>query len=344
MSTQSRCPCQPNECADLEAGRRCAAVGAGSPRPAAGAGCRCECPQRPPAAACGILNIDKPQGWTSHDVVARVRRLTRQRHVGHAGTLDPMATGVLLVCVGQATRVSEYLMAAPKRYRARIRFGTATDTYDAEGQVTLASDVIPERSTIEALLPRFTGRIEQAPPPYSALKLEGEPAYRRARRGETVEQAPRPVEVYEIHLLSWQPPDLELDIACGRGTYIRSLAHDLGRAAGSAAHLAALERRAVGRFAVEDATSLTEFEALVAEDLWQQRLAPLDEALLGFPALTVSAEDVRRVMAGQPLPGGTAVANELRRVYGPDGEFVALVQGDVQASVWRPHKVLTPCS
>jgi tRNA pseudouridine55 synthase len=179
----------------------------------------------------------------------------------------------------------------------------------------------------------------QTPPPYSALKIEGEPAYRRARRGEAVEQPARPVEVYEIRLLSWQPPELELDIACGRGTYIRSLAHDLGQAAGSAAHLTALQRRAVGHFAVEDATTLPEFEALVAEDLWQQLLHPLDEALLQFPALSLPAEDVKRLQNGQPVRAGTVVAGALRRAYGPEREFVALVHGDGSENVWRPNKV-----
>jgi tRNA pseudouridine55 synthase len=287
----------------------------------------------------GILNIDKPAGWTSHDVVARVRSLTRQKRVGHAGTLDPMATGVLLVCVGQATRVSEYLMELRKLYRARIRFGIATDTYDAEGRVTAQSDVIPSRQEIEALLPRFTGSILQAPPPYSALKVEGEPAYRRARRGEAVEQAPRPVEIYEIRLLAWAPPDLEIEVACGRGTYIRSLANDLGQAAGSAAHLAALERRAVGHFTIEDATSMPEFEALVADDLWQQRLSPLDEALLQYEALVVSAADAERLKNGQPVQVGGVAGGQLRRAYGPDGVFIALVEGDAQANAWRPLKV-----
>jgi len=179
----------------------------------------------------------------------------------------------------------------------------------------------------------------QTPPPYSALKVKGEAAYKRARRGEAVEQPARPVEVYEIHLISWQPPDLEIDVACGRGTYIRSLAHDLGQAAGSAAHLAALERRAVGHFVVEDATTVPEFEALVAEDLWQQQLSPLDEALLQYPSLELAAGDVQRIVNGQPVRSGTAVEGELRRAYGPGHEFVALVQGDAHEGVWRPHKV-----
>ncbi len=338
MSASDRCSCP-------QAG--CEGCGGGSPTRPARRGevtsplpcTSCACPPRRTAPASGILNIDKPAGWTSHDVVARVRRLTRQKRVGHAGTLDPMATGVLLVCVGQATRLSEYLMEARKLYRARIRFGAATDTYDAEGQVTAQSEFVPSREEIESLLPRFTGRILQAPPPYSALKVEGEPAYRRARRGEVVEQAARPVEVYEIRLLAWQPPDLEIEVACGRGTYIRSLAHDLGLAAGSAAHLAALERRAVGHFTVEDATSMAELEAMVADDLWQQLLAPLDEAVLQYEALRLDAADVQRLKNGQPIRAGEAREGELRRAYGPDGTFIALVRGDAQANAWRPDKV-----
>ena len=307
---------------------------------------RCRCPRSscpgacPVAAASGILNVCKPAGWTSHDVVARVRRLTGERRAGHAGTLDPFATGVLLVCLGQATRVSEYLMEAPKLYRARIRFGTATDTYDATGRVTAEAPRIPEsRSALEALLGRFVGRITQTPPAYSALKVEGEPAYRRARRGEAVQPAPRTVEVYEIRLCAWTPPDLEIEVLCGRGTYIRSLAHDLGQAAGSAAHLAALERRAVGRFAIEGSTTLTELEARVAQGTWQELLHPLDEALLDYPALIVTAEAVARLVQGQPIRAGVALEGALRRVYGPEGAFVALVRGDEQANAWRPYKV-----
>lgn len=292
----------------------------------------------------GILNIDKAQGWTSHDVVARVRRLTGQRRAGHAGTLDPFATGVLLVCLGPATRVSEYLMEAPKLYRARIRFGAATDTYDLTGTVTAEVGRVPGLAEIEALLPRFTGRILQAPPAYSALKIEGQPAYRRARRGEAVAPAPREVEVYALHVVSWAPPDLELDVSCGKGTYIRSLAHDLGQAAGSAAHLAALQRRAVGRFTIEEAIPLQDLEGQVAAGRLQAALYPLDEALLQYPALLLPAADAERLLHGQPIAAGTAVEGALRRAYTTEGEFIALVQGDAQAGLWRPHKVFaTPC-
>ncbi len=310
------------------------------PHPDCGAGgCASAC------AATGILNIDKPEGYTSHDIVARVRRLTGERRVGHAGTLDPFATGVLLVCVGQATRVSEYLMEGRKLYRARIRFGTATDTYDLTGAPTIQNAPIPSGiAAIEAILPRFQGHIMQTPPSYSALKIEGVPAYRRARRGEEIDQAPRPVEIYDLQVRAWDPPDLVLDIVCGKGTYIRSLAHDLGQALGSAAHLIALERRAVGAFTIEDAVPLAAFEEQAREGRWQDLLYPLDEALLMYPALILSAEDVARLQNGQPVAGAEIAEGALARVYGPGGEFVALVQGDHKASVWRPHKVFSICA
>ena len=304
-------------------------------------GCPGQCPR---GDISGILNLDKPAGWTSHDVVARVRRLTGQRRVGHAGALDPFATGVLLICLGQATRVSEYLMEAPKLYRARIRFGTATDTYDLTGAVTAQSDTIPSQETIEGLLPCFVGRILQRPPAYSALKQAGEPAYRRARRGEAVAPTARPIEIYGIRLRSWTPPDLEIEVRCGKGTYIRSLAHDLGLAAGSAAHLAALQRRAVGHFTIEEAIPLAELEASIEQDGWREFLYPLDEALLHYPALVLPAEDIARLLHGQPVAAGPVTGGEIRRVYGTDGEFIALVQGDAQAGLWRPHKVFAVCA
>lgn len=297
------------------------------------------CPAR--AEVCGILNVDKPEGWTSHDVVARVRRLSGQRRVGHAGTLDPFATGVLLVCLGQATRISEYLMDQPKRYHAIVRFGVSTDTYDATGRVVQETDRVPEDlAVIEALLPQFTGRILQTPPPYSALKVAGQPAYRRARHGEAVELEPRPVQIYELKVLSWVPPDLELEVLCGKGTYIRSLAHDLGQAAGSAAHLASLRRTAIGSFTVEEATPLAEIEAAFEAGSWEELFYPIDEALLQYPALIVSREQVQRLLQGQPISADGLPDGALHRVYGPDGEFVALVEGDQAAGLWRPHKVL----
>ncbi len=182
----------------------------------------------------GILNIDKPQGWTSHDVVAWIRRVLKVKRVGHAGTLDPLATGVLLVCVGQATRVAEYLMASDKTYRAQIQLGTITDTYDTDGEVVETRPLSPDidRGAIWVALGRFVGDIMQAPPAYSAIKQDGVPLHRRARRGEEVRPAPRPVRIHSIQLVDWTAPCLTVDVTCDPGTYIRSLAHDLGQALG----------------------------------------------------------------------------------------------------------------
>ena len=189
----------------------------------------------------GILNINKPAGWTSHDVVAWVRRVLREKRAGHAGTLDPMATGVLLVCLGQATRVAEYLMGGEKVYRAEAQLGIVTDTYDADGEVMASAPVPPlTADDLRRTLAGFVGEIMQVPPAYSAIKQDGVAAYRKARRGEAVTLAPRPVTIRRIELLDWTPADapaasgdrLTIEVTCGAGTYIRSLTHDLGQALG----------------------------------------------------------------------------------------------------------------
>ena len=216
----------------------------------------------------GILNIDKPQGLTSHDVVARTRRLADQRRIGHAGTLDPMATGVLVVCLGRATRIVEYVTAGLKAYRARVRFGETTDTWDADGEV-VKREVVGDLTlaAIEGALPQFRGRIEQVPPMYSALKHEGVPLYRLAREGVTIARKPRAVEVYDLEVREWQRPILELDVRCSKGTYVRALAHDLGQALGVGAHLSGLIRTAVGPFRLCDAVELDTLEEGKASDI-----------------------------------------------------------------------------
>ncbi|MBS1245788.1 MAG: tRNA pseudouridine 55 synthase, partial [Chloroflexi bacterium] len=176
----------------------------------------------------GILVVNKPQWWTSHDVVGYIRRLTHQKRVGHAGTLDPMATGVLLVCLGRATRVAEYLMDSDKMYRAVVRLGVETDTYDAEGQVVATRPVNVDESDLRAALAHFVGAIDQVPPMYSALKRDGKPLYQLARQGIEVERKPRRITIYDIALREWQSPDATIDVRCSSGTYIRSLAHDIG--------------------------------------------------------------------------------------------------------------------
>lgn len=292
----------------------------------------------------GILNVDKPAGITSHDVVNTVRRVAGQRRVGHAGTLDPMATGVLLVCLGQATRVAEYLMAGRKRYRATIVLGSTTDTYDAEGEiVTSGSRTEFERQEIEAALRGLVGCIEQVPPAYSALKREGQPLYKRARQGEIVELEPRTVEIDEITVLDWASPALIVEVACSPGTYIRSLANDLGQRLGSGAYLEALVRLRSGNFGLEEAVSLERLEEAFRYGQEEQYMLPVDEALLDLPAIVVDAGAKRRLGQGQPVPArsGTPAEGEgnLARAYSLDGDFVAIVDYHAAARQWQPKKV-----
>jgi tRNA pseudouridine55 synthase len=291
----------------------------------------------------GILNLDKPRGPTSHDIVSRVRRLTNIRRVGHAGTLDPLATGVLLVCIGRATRVSEYLMAGQKIYRAQVHLGVTTDTYDAEGQIVEESPLDVSRSQVEVALAQFRGTISQVPPMYSAVKSHGTPLHRLARRGVEVQREPRLVEIYRLELTAWEPPLCTLEVTCSSGTYVRALAHDLGQALGCGAHLAGLTRLASGGFLLEDAVTLDAFARAAEEGSWVALLYPLDAALNRFPAFSLDAGTARRLCAGQSitLPGSPPEQGDevLARAYGPDGVFLALVAYDSVDGAWRPHKV-----
>ncbi len=291
----------------------------------------------------GLLNVDKPPGATSHDVVDAIRRVSGQRKVGHAGTLDPLATGVLLVCLGQATRVSEYLMAGPKRYRATIVLGTTTDTYDADGRaVTRGGRTDFQREEIEEALQQFVGRIEQVPPMYSAIKRNGQPLYRLAREGETVDRPPRPVEVREFTLVDWTSPILIAEVDCSPGTYVRSLAHDLGQQLGSGAHLAALVRLRSGRFSLEQAASLERLEEAFKHGQEYQFLIPMDEALLDWPAMLVNADEARRIAQGQAIDGDASASCDgsgLCRAYSLNGEFLAIMERLKTSQSWRPKKV-----
>lgn len=294
----------------------------------------------------GILNVDKPAGLTSHDVVEAVRRLAGQRKVGHAGTLDPLATGVLVICLGQATRMAEYLMAGRKRYRATIVLGTTTDTYDADGQVVSRGgrvDFGPDE--IKAALASFVGPIEQAPPLYSALKRRGQPLHRLARRGEAVALEPRLVEIDEIVLLDWTPPALICEVACSPGTYIRSLAHDLGRRLNSGAYLAALVRLRSGRFTLEEAVSLERLEEAFQHGREKEYLLPVDEALLDRPAMVFGGEEARRIGRGQAVKGRPPTEEEgmaLCRAYSLDGDFLAILAFQPETGLWQPKKVFGP--
>ena len=295
-------------------------------------------PDLPPRELCGILNVDKPAGLTSHDVVARVRRATGQRRVGHAGTLDPMATGVLLLCLGQATRVAEYLMQGDKVYRARIRLGITTDTYDAEGQVVAQGLVTATRPLVERVLAEFVGTIEQTPPIYSAIKHRGTPLHRLARRGKAVAPLPRRVRIETLELLDWSPPELLVEVRCGKGTYIRSLAHDLGQRLGCGAHLTGLTRVASGDFRLGDALPLSVLEDAFARGEGERLLKPIDAALRRFPAVTLDGAAEAQVYVGQPIFLADGPGTELCRAYSGDGRLLALLRRR-EGGVWQPHKV-----
>jgi tRNA pseudouridine55 synthase len=283
----------------------------------------------------GFLNIDKPAGMTSHDVVARVRRLAGQKRVGHGGTLDPAATGVLPVALGEATRLLEYLVEGRKRYEAAIVLGVTTTTDDAEGEVTAEHPVPPlDASSVTAALAGFVGTIQQVPPMYSAIQVGGRRLYDLARQGTTLDLKPRQVEIDQLDLLDWQPPRLSIAIVCGKGTYIRALARDLGAKLGCGGHLQALRRTAVGPFGIETATTLAD---LLAEPgaLPRALLAP-ELAVARLPRVDLPPEAARRVVMGLGVDLAQEPADVIR-AHGEDGRLLALLRYD--GTLWRPFKV-----
>ena len=287
----------------------------------------------------GLLILNKPGGLTSHDVVNRVRRATHIKQVGHTGTLDPMATGVLVVCVGQATRISEYLLGHDKTYRATIRFGVETNTYDADGEVVATHAVQVERAEVEQVLHSFVGEIRQIPPMYSALKRDGQKLYDLARQGIEIEREARAVTVYTIDLRDYQAPDVTIDVHCSAGTYIRSIAHDLGVMLGTGAHLMVLTRTASGPFTEQQAIELDAFEASAREGQWQTLLQSMDEALSDWPLVVIDEADRARVLNGAPL--FSIRLNALRcRAHDAQGNLLALLVFDQKKQWWRAEKVL----
>lgn len=285
----------------------------------------------------GVLNVDKPQGLTSHDVVNHVRRISGIRRVGHAGTLDPLATGVLLLCLGRTTRLVEYLVGQPKTYEAVIRLGQATNTYDAEGEIVAERPVAVGIDDITAALSRFRGVIQQRPPIYSAIKKGGRPLYKLARQGIAMEAPLRTVTIYELQLLSWTIPLLAVRVVCSAGTYIRSLAHDLGQVLGCGGHLAALRRTAVGVFKVETAIPLAELNAENLPGLLQ----PGEATVQHLPRLDLSAADAARLQLGQQVTRQVdQLQAELVRAYAPAGRFIGVAAAN--GPYWRARKMFPP--
>lgn len=286
----------------------------------------------------GVLVVDKPVGYTSHDIVQIIRRGTGIRRAGHTGTLDPRASGVLVVLLGPAVRLSEYVSASDKRYQAVIQLGTTTDTYDADGQVLTNNPVNITEEQFVAALQSFIGEIEQVPPPYSAVKVKGRKAYEMAREGEDIDLQPRKIRVYSLELLEWAPPEAVIDVYCSSGTYIRSLANDLGKMLGCGAHLVGLRRTKSGRFTLRDAVPLRKLKETFEQGNWYQYVIPAAEALSDWPSVELTSEQVDAVRHGHRIPGKAGVG-KMARGISEQGELIALLEFDPATSEWQPKKV-----
>ena len=275
----------------------------------------------------GILLLDKPVGLSSNAALGRAKRVLGLRKAGHTGTLDPLASGLLVLCFGEATKVAGFLLDSDKTYLAEVFLGATTETDDAEGEIVRRRPVpVLDDDRIESALARFRGPIEQVPPMYSALKQGGERLYRLARRGEVVERPPRPVVIHELQLQSRQGERLRLAVRCSKGAYIRSLARDLGEALGCGAHLSALRRTRSAPFDVADAVTLEALPAL-ERDAARSLLQPADRALVHLPAVRLSEESAARLLMGQRLAHLAEQASGLVRVYGPD-KFLGIGEAD----------------
>ena len=287
----------------------------------------------------GILNINKPQGLTSHDVINRIRRLIGVRKVGHTGTLNPLATGVLLVCVGQATRLIEYMQMGTKVYQATILFGKTTNTYDSEGKITAEHDPshLTELSVCQALA-KFVGTIEQVPPVFSAIKKDGVPLHKLARQGIHVEPKARMVHIDKIFLLNWHMPQATIEVTCQAGTYIRSIAHDMGQVLGVGGHLTDLIRTANGNWHVDTATSLDDVENAVNHNKLNSVLYPKEKGITHLPAMTLLFDEVRRVRMGQAITNRIEIETPIVAGYDENKKLVALLHTKL-AGFLRPTKV-----
>ena len=295
-------------------------------------------------AISGVLVVDKPVGMTSHDVVEAIRRGTGIRRAGHTGTLDPRASGVLVILVGPAVRLSEYVSASDKRYQAIIRLGSSTDTFDADGKFVRSDQPVNvTEEQFEKILKQFEGEIEQTPPPYSAVKVNGRRAYDMARQGEEVELAPRKIQVHHLEVLEWAPPEVVVDVHCSSGTYVRSLANDMGNALGTGAYLVGLRRTKSGRFSLRDATPLRKLQEAFQAGNWYQFLIPAAEALADWPAVELNPDEVEEVRHGHRVKAASnAPQPELVRGVSAAGELIALMvpaAAEDGSAEWQPKKV-----
>jgi len=292
----------------------------------------------------GLLNLLKPPGMTSHDCVDVLRRLVGTRRVGHTGTLDPGAAGVLLCCIGRATRLSEFLMAQDKAYRVEVLLGISTNTGDALGEVIARREVHVTREALDEVLRRFTGTIQQIPPMVSAVHREGVRLYQLARKGIEVERAPRTVTVYAIEVVRFDPPSVLLDISCSKGTYVRQLAHDIGEALGCGAHAAFMVRTRLGPHTLAESATFEEVEEAVRKGEFAHLLIPPAKALRELPEVEVEGRMRAALLNGQPVPLWKVAPHlslepgALVKVLDLEGNLLAI--GRAQGGQLRPFRVL----
>ena len=282
----------------------------------------------------GIILIDKPQGWTSHDVVGKLRGILHERRIGHSGTLDPLATGLLVVFIGRATRAVEFAEADRKEYIAGLRLGMNTDTQDITGRIISKETDIPDEPEVRIAIERFRGELEQIPPMYSAVKIGGKKLYELARKGESIERKPRHITIFGLEITSRSDNDYILDVVCSKGTYIRTLCHDIGAALGCGGCMSSLRRTKSGVFSVDNAYTIAEIQEAADRGEEEKLLLPIDTLFAGYTKLSVDADSEKKLKNGCII--NTSSPDGRFRVYSEDGEFLLL--GDVKDGVMKTVK------
>lgn len=286
-----------------------------------------------------LLILDKPQGLSSHGAVHRVRKIIGIERVGHAGTLDPMATGVLLILLGSAVRLAEYIVDHDKKYRATVQLGIETDSYDATGNVVATHAVNVSKAEIHRVLASFVGKLNQIPPAHSAIQIQGKRAYKMARQGIELEMQPRAVEIFSITAVEIEKNAVAFDVHCSKGTYVRSLAHDLGVKLGTGAHLSGLRRTASGEFAIATSYTLEQVTEAVTTQTLPQLVLPMDLAVQHFDVVHLDAVEARAIRKGQFIPARADLTTPLVRAYDERNQFFAILERVALAQL-KPKKVL----
>ncbi len=270
----------------------------------------------------GMIVIDKPAGWTSHDVVGKLRSVLREKRIGHSGTLDPMATGVLPVFIGRATRAIAFCESDDKEYLAGLRLGIVTDTQDTTGTTVSECGTVATEDELKSVIPLFTGKLQQIPPMYSAVKIKGQKLYQLARKGIEVERSPRSITVFSLDVVERSGGDYILDVVCSKGTYVRTLCHDIGQKLGCGAAMSSLRRVRAGRFTIDDAVTIEDVQKAAESGTASGLLKPIDSIFDGYPAYTASPEETMKCLNGSSFP--VRLADGTYRVYGDNGGFLML--------------------